>query len=105
LETGDEHAGMNHILGAQRAAEFNQYGIASEDIVDVVFQATTTGKAIGVSGRDRTIFVTYRRRQIRVAVTVASNGFIIGAYPSPWIERSSRYHGRCQPASQRPDRG
>lgn len=82
LEQGDEHAGLAHLHGDKRVAEFDRSGIAREEIVDLVFIALTRGRLIGLSGKDRPVYeVEYRDRTRRVAVSVGSNGFIVGANP------------------------
>jgi hypothetical protein len=82
LETGDANAGMYHVLNANRVREFRDAGVAEVDIVDLVFRAATEGAPVGTTGRDRPVFaVRYRGQHIRVAVTIASNGFIVGANP------------------------
>lgn len=82
LEAGDESAGAAHFLRAKRKAEFGGADVAESDIVDLVWQAATRGEVVGVSGTDRLVFETkFRGCTRRVAVTVGSNGFIVGAYP------------------------
>jgi hypothetical protein len=79
---GAREAGVRHLLSPKRIYEFAEAGVAESDIVDLVFQATTQGTPIGIAGRDRVVFATtYQGREIRVAVTVSANGFIIGGNP------------------------
>ncbi|MGW5054906.1 hypothetical protein [Actinokineospora sp. NPDC004072] len=50
--------------------------------MDAVFTALTDGRPIGITGRDRVVYaVDYRGRPVRLAVSVGSNGFIVGANP------------------------
>ncbi|MDQ3578093.1 MAG: hypothetical protein M3443_10940 [Actinomycetota bacterium] len=82
LEEGDEHAGLEHLHGDKRVAEFERAGVGKDEIVDVVFKALTSGTLIGTTGRDRPVYETSHRGQpLRVAVSVGSNGFIVGANP------------------------
>jgi hypothetical protein len=82
LEEGDERAGLAHIMTNKRVADFARHGIAQDEIVDAVFTALTDGKPIGITGRDRVVYaVDYRGRPVRIAVSVGSNGFIVGANP------------------------
>jgi hypothetical protein len=82
LEEGDERAGLAHILTDKRVADFARHGIARDEIVDAVFTALIEGEPIGITGRDRVVYaVTYRGRPVRIAVSVGSNGFIVGANP------------------------
>jgi hypothetical protein len=82
LEEGNERAGLQHILGPKRVAQFEDAGVAKEDITDVVFTAATERKPIGVTGKDRNVYVTtYHGRTLRVAVTVSNNGYIVSANP------------------------
>jgi hypothetical protein len=82
LEAGDNDSGLTHLLLPGRQAEFGGQGIAPNDIVDVVFDALARGRPVGISGLNRPVFaVSYRGREVWVAVTVASNGYIVGANP------------------------
>lgn len=82
LEKDIPNAGVGHIMNPKRVDEFARVGVAESDIVDLVFHAATHGTPIGISGKDRTVFETvYRGRRQRVAVTISSNGFIVGANP------------------------
>ncbi|MFI6079465.1 hypothetical protein ACIBBB_00405 [Streptomyces sp. NPDC051217] len=82
LEQGNERAGLTHVM--QHAPEFEQQGIARDDIADFVVEAAAEGEIVGYqgSGTGRPIYeLTYQGRTQRVAVTVGSNGFIVGANP------------------------
>ncbi|MDQ3405843.1 MAG: hypothetical protein M3548_21020 [Actinomycetota bacterium] len=82
LELGDENAGLTHLHGDKRLAEFERAGIGKDEIVDVVFSALERKTPIGVTGRDRPVYEIVRRGQLmRIAVSVGSNGFIVGANP------------------------
>jgi len=82
LEKGNDRAGLEHMTGDKRVAEFEKAGIPKEDIGEVAFRAATEGKPIGITGRDRVVYeVEYNGETKRIAVTVGSNGFIVGANP------------------------
>nr|WP_281425830.1 hemagglutinin repeat-containing protein [Paraburkholderia edwinii] len=83
LETGSSSAGLQHII-EEHGAEFANMGVSPAQIPDVVMQAVTQGKIVGYqgSGTGRPIYeVTVNGQQHQIAVTVGSNGFIVGANP------------------------
>ncbi len=76
-------SGLKHILVAHED-NFNSKGIATADIADFVLTAVTKGEIIGYQGKGtgRPIYkVTYNGKEYKVAVTVGSNGYIVGANP------------------------
>ncbi|MGX7824715.1 hypothetical protein ACTG9Q_06455 [Actinokineospora sp. 24-640] len=82
LEEGDDKAGLAHLMDPIRVADFANKGVTSEDVVDLVFTALAKGEPVGTSGRDRIVYaIAYRGQPKRVAITVAGNGYIIGAHP------------------------
>lgn len=82
LEKGNDSAGLGHMMGDKRVAEFEKAGIPKDDIGDVAFRAVTEGKPIGITGRDRVVYeVQHNGETKRIAVTVGDNGFIVGANP------------------------
>ncbi|WP_253769053.1 hypothetical protein [Goodfellowiella coeruleoviolacea] len=82
LEEGDEQSGARHILKKERVTEFAGMDIPQGDIIDVVWQAVLSGNPLGISGKDRVVYeTTYRGRRKLIAVTVGSNGYLIGANP------------------------
>ena len=84
LETGNTKAGLQHILDAHEK-DFNNKGIPTNEIPNLLLKALTKGKDTGkIQGRapGRPIYeVDYNGNTIHVAITVASNGFIVGANP------------------------
>jgi filamentous hemagglutinin len=83
LETGSSSAGLKHII-EEHGAEFANMGVSPAQIPNVVMQAVTQGKIVGYqgSGTGRPIYeVTVNGQPQRIAVTVGSNGFIVGANP------------------------
>lgn len=82
LEEGDEESGRRHFMEPDRVADFQRFGIRKEDIVGAVFAAVTTGTPLGISGKNRIIYSTrYGGREQWIAVSVGSNGYIVGANP------------------------
>lgn len=76
-------SGLMHILDAHEG-NFNDKGIATEDIADFVLTAVAKGKIVGYQGKGtgRPIYeVNYQGSTYRVAVTIGSNGYIVGANP------------------------
>lgn len=83
LEQGNSQAGLQHIL-EQHSKEFEELGIAVEQIPDAIITAVTTGKIIGYQGRKKTrvIYeVSFNNEIYYIAVTVSKNGYIVGANP------------------------
>ena len=81
---GQNPSGLAHIVDAHES-NFNQKGIASSDISDFVLTAVSKGEIVGYQGKGtgRPIYkVTYNGKEYKVAVTVGSNGYIVGANPS-----------------------
>lgn len=82
LEEGHEQAGARHLMAPGRVSEFAAAGVNQVDIVDVVFRAATMGNPVGISGRNRLVFETeHQGKKILVAITIGSNGYIVGANP------------------------
>lgn len=79
LETGNERAGLTHIL--RHAGDFAKAGVPEEKVPNLVFAAVTEGKVVGMQ-RTRPIYeVMFEGRVHKVAVSVGNNGFIVGANP------------------------
>lgn len=82
LERGNENAGLQHVM--EHAGQFADVGIPREKVSQLVFSAAATGKIVGYQGKGATrpIYeLIFEGRSYKVAVTVASNGFIVGANP------------------------
>ena len=82
LERGNDSAGLEHIL--KHADQFITKGIAKEEIPEFIMEAIKNGKIIGYQGRgiSRPIYETIYNGEVkRVAITIGSNGFIVGANP------------------------
>ena len=83
LETGNSNAGFQHIVEAH-AAEFASMGVSLLQIPDVVMRAVTQGTIVGYqgSGTGRPIYrVIVNGQPQLIAITIGSNGFIVGANP------------------------
>jgi len=82
LESGNADAGFQHVM--EHANQFADIGVPREKVGQFVFDAATTGKIIGYQGKGTTrpIYeLIFEGRSYKVGVTVASNGFIVGANP------------------------
>ena len=80
METGNSRAGLTHII-EQHGGQFAQMGIPEEQVPDFVITAATEGKVVGVQGTRPIFEVEFEGQTRRVAVTVGSNGFVVGANP------------------------
>jgi hypothetical protein len=84
LEQGNSNAGLQHIKEAH-ATDFINKGITEEQIPDAVMVAVTKGKVVGYQGPDlgRPIYqLEFNGITQYIAVTVADNGFVVGANPT-----------------------
>jgi len=82
LENGNSQAGLNHVMN--HADDFAKKGIAKDEITDLVMKALNKGEIVGYQGKGtgRPIYkVTFNGETQGVAITVGSNGFIVGANP------------------------
>lgn len=81
METGDKKSGLNHIID-NHGKEFNGRGISNDKIPNYVFEAVHQGNIVGKQGKrnPRDIYeFTYNGTKQRIAVQVASNGYIVSA--------------------------
>jgi filamentous hemagglutinin len=80
---GNNPSGLKHILDAHES-NFNSKGIATSNISDFILTAVSKGDIIGYQGKGtgRPIYeVKYHGQKYKVAITVGSNGYIVGANP------------------------
>lgn len=80
---GNNPSGLAHILDAHES-NFNDKGIKTSDIPDFILSAVSEGKIVGYQGKGtgRPIYeIEYNGETQLVAVTVGSNGYIVGANP------------------------
>ncbi len=81
METGNNKSGLEHIID-KHGHEFNGRGIANDDIPNYVLEAVHQGHIVGLQGKrnPRSIYeFTYNGVKQRIAVQVATNGYIVGA--------------------------
>lgn len=83
LEIGNSSSGLQHII-ENHGSDFLYRNITEDQIPDLVINAVVTGKAIGTQGTGRIIYeVMFNGKLQYVSVTVGSNGYIVGANPTP----------------------
>ena len=88
LEEGNARSGLQHII-EQHGHEFNDKGISNDDIPNYVLEAVYQGNVVGAQGKrnPRAIYeFVYNGQTQRIAVQVASNGFIVSANPKSMKE-------------------
>jgi filamentous hemagglutinin len=84
LETGSPSSGLQHIID-EHASDFANIGVPESQISNVVMQAVTEGNVVGYqgAGTGRPIYqITINGQSQRIAITVGSNGYIVGANPA-----------------------
>ncbi|WP_232211788.1 hypothetical protein [Saccharomonospora halophila] len=82
MDEGDDDSGLGHLIQPERVAEFESFGVARSEIVDLVVRALTESTPVGISGKNRPVYeVRHGGKRCRIAVTVGSNGYIAGANP------------------------
>ena len=80
---GDRPSGLAHIIDAH-GPEFKKQGLTEEEIPQCIMSAVKYGKIIGYQGRGtgRPIYeFEYKGSTRRIAITIGSNGYIVGANP------------------------
>ena len=81
LEQGSEKAGLRHVMSAH-GDQFAAKGVDAGSVPDLLMKALKENDVVAHQGRPpgRPVYQTsFRGRPIRVAITVGSNGFIVGA--------------------------
>ena len=84
LESGSAKGGLQHIFEGH-LSDFANIGVAGRNIPSLVMRAATEGELVGYQGRGtgRGIYeITLNGQPQRIAVSVATNGFIVGANPA-----------------------
>lgn len=82
-KSGPNGSGLKHII-EKHAKEFQQQGISKKEIPQYLMHAVKHGKIVGYQGRDKSRPIyefTYEGKKRRVAITIGSNGYIVGANP------------------------
>ncbi|MBQ9068235.1 MAG: hypothetical protein IJ131_04110 [Eggerthellaceae bacterium] len=77
---GGGGSGIAHIIEAH-GRQFNGKGISNAEIPRYLIQAVRTGRVVGSQGTRKIYEFTYNGTLHRVAITVSSNGYIVGANP------------------------
>ncbi|WP_353887592.1 hemagglutinin repeat-containing protein [uncultured Acinetobacter sp.] len=88
LESGNEKAGLLHVLKAHQK-DFENIGVKAENIPSVLMEAVKGGKIIGYQGKGtgRPIYETVINGEKRaIAISIGNNGFIVGANPTRVIK-------------------
>ncbi len=75
-------AGLLHILD-RHEQEFLNLGIPAENIPDYLMQALQNGTQVGMQRTREVYHFFYNGKENWVAINVGSNGFIVGANPTP----------------------
>lgn len=81
LEKGTDKAGLAHIV-AEHGPEFAAQGIGEAELPGFLQEALTDGTRIGYQGKGvgRPIYeLMWQGKMVKVAITVGSNGYIVGA--------------------------
>ncbi|MEU4314481.1 hypothetical protein [Nocardia sp. NPDC024068] len=82
LEEGGARAGLHHIL-MEHSGQFGDKGVLESEIPAVVMRAITEGEIVGSQGKDRPVYeIEHNGQTLKIAVTVGSNGFVVGANPA-----------------------
>ena len=83
-------SGLAHIMH-DHEFDFKTKGIASNEIPSFVLTTVAKGKIIGYQGRGtgRAIYeIIYKGVKHQIAVSVGSNGYIVGANPARWEDKN-----------------
>ncbi|AJP58942.1 hypothetical protein UC34_22370 [Pandoraea vervacti] len=81
--TGTSAAGLQHVI-EEHGPEFASMGVSQSQIPEVLIQAVTKGRIVGYqgAGTGRPIYeVSINGKEQRIAITVGSNGYIVGENP------------------------
>lgn len=85
LESGNQNAGLQHIVEGH-GQDFVNKGIPEDEIPGTVMDALRQDDVVGYQGKGtgRPIYrVTVNGQTQYIAITVGSNGFVVGANPCP----------------------
>ncbi|WP_269429068.1 VENN motif pre-toxin domain-containing protein, partial [Yersinia rohdei] len=81
LETGSPTSGLQHII-KEHGSQFTQIGVPESQIPNVIMKAVADDKIVGYqgAGSGRPIYeTTINGRKYNIAITVGSNGYVVGA--------------------------
>ena len=79
LEKGKDSGGFQHILKHKK--EFLNKGISEQDLANFIMESLKNGKIVGKEGSRFVYEYTYEGIKQTTAITVGSNGFVVGANP------------------------
>ena len=79
LEKGKDSGGFQHILKHKK--EFLNKGISEQDLANFIMESLKNGKIVGKEGSRFVYEYTYKGIKQTTAITVGSNGFVVGANP------------------------
>ena len=79
LEKGKNSGGFQHIL--KHKEEFLDKGIFEEDLAEFIMKSLKNGKIVGKEGSRFVYEYIYKGIKQTTAITVSSNGFVVGANP------------------------
>ncbi|WP_206816603.1 hypothetical protein [Chroococcus sp. FPU101] len=83
LEKGNLTSGLKHIL-ERHQEDFQNRGIAEDEIVSLIFQALQEDRLLGTQGKSRKIYEVYFKEQSQyLSIDIGTNGYIVSANPSP----------------------
>ncbi len=80
---GERPSGLAHIIDAH-GDEFAKHGITESEIPQYIMTAVKYGAIIGYQGRGQGRLIyefTYEGTARRIAITIGSNGYVVGANP------------------------
>lgn len=92
IERGDETKGFKHIV-LKHGEQFENVGIPKDKICALIEKALNNGRLVGYQNCKRTrpiYLVDFENRTQLIAITVADNGFVIGANPRTIIKRKEK---------------
>jgi hypothetical protein len=78
IESGTESAGLAHVI-KEHGDQFLSKGISLDEIPEVLVRAATEGTIVGYQGNRPIYQYIYNGMDLKVAVSVGSNGYIVGA--------------------------
>ena len=79
LEKGKNSGGFQHIL--KHKEEFLDKGVFEEDLAEFIMESLKNGKIVGKEGSRFVYEYIYKGIKQTTAITVSSNGFVVGANP------------------------
>jgi hypothetical protein len=81
LEKGNPEAGLQHIID-NHAIDFARRGVAKNQLPELLAKALQEEKVVGTQNTRPVYELIFNGKAQKVAITVAKNGFIVGANPA-----------------------